>query len=42
METINLKFQYEIDINNYKKQLEEKIEEKRLNAITANEKIDNY
>jgi hypothetical protein len=35
---MNLRTQYEIDINNYKKQLEDKIEAEQLNAITANQK----
>jgi hypothetical protein len=38
IETMNLKSQYEVDLNNYKKQLEDKIEAERISVITANER----
>jgi hypothetical protein len=37
MKTMNLNSQYEIDINNYKKKLEEKIEEKQSKLKTIQE-----
>jgi hypothetical protein len=41
-ETMNLKSQYEADINNYKKQLEDKIEAERISPITANQRNDYF
>jgi hypothetical protein len=38
IETMNLKSQYEVDINNYKKQLEDKIEAELISVITANQR----
>jgi hypothetical protein len=39
---MNLKSQYEVDINNYKKQLEDKIEAERINIILANQRNENF
>jgi hypothetical protein len=38
IETMNLKSQYEIDINNYKKQLEDKIQAERISVILSNQR----
>jgi hypothetical protein len=42
IESMNLKSQYEVDINNYKKQLEDKIEAEQISGIIVNERIDNF